>query len=143
MNAAVMKESGVVVGKGMASEQEWVSCTDDVSMKVLSVDEANHSVEFLFRIAAGYRSDRHRHTCETHVFVVQGKVVNETTGCTFGPGDYCYQPFDDEHVEFFPEETIVYGSYRGNANKLVEFFDAQGNVCNEFKVTDFVAGLST
>lgn len=141
MNAAVMKESAVRVLPGMASEAEWVQCTDDISMKVLSVDEANHSVEFLFKIAPGYRSERHKHTCETHAFVIQGKVVNETTGCTFGPGDYCYQPYDDEHVEVFPEETIVYGSYRGTEDKLVEFYDEAGEVCGEFRVSDFVAAL--
>lgn len=142
MNAAVMKESGVRVVKGMASESPWTKCTDEIQMKVLSVDEPNHSVEFLFKIAAGYRSERHKHTCETHAFVVQGRIVNETTGCTFGPGDYCYQPFDDEHVEVFPEDTIVYGSYRGTGEKLVEFYDESGKVCGEFKVSDFTAALA-
>ena len=69
--------------------------------------------------------------------VLSGKVKNETTGVTFGPGDYCYQPHDDEHVEAFVEETVVYGSYRGTSNKLVEFYDDDGNVCGEFTVADF------
>ena len=142
MNAAVLKEHDVQVAKGMASEQEWLRCTDEISMKVLSVDEARHSVEFLFKIAAGYTSLRHKHTCETHVMVIQGKLVNQTTGCTFGPGDYCYQAYNDEHVEEFPEETIVYGSYRGDSEKLVEFYDEKGKVCGEFKVSDFAAGLA-
>lgn len=141
MNAAVMKESAVKVASGMVSQNDWVACTDDIGMKVLSVDEANHSVEFLFKIAAGYRSGMHKHTCETHVFVVQGKVKNHTTGCTFGPGDYCYQGYNDEHDEEFVEETIVYGSYRGTENKLVEFYDEGGKVCGEFKVSDFTAAL--
>jgi quercetin dioxygenase-like cupin family protein len=142
MNAAVLEERGVQVAKGMASDQAWLKCTDDISMKVLSVDEARHSVEFLFKIAAGYESGRHKHTCETHVYVIQGKVLNQTTGCTFGPGDYCYQPYDDEHNEIFVEETIVYGSYRGDGDKLVEFYDENGEVCGEFKVSDFSAGLA-
>ena len=141
MNVAVLEERGVQVAKGMASAQDWLKCTDEISMKVLSVDEARHSVEFLFKIAAGYTSLRHKHTCETHVMVIQGKVVNKTTGCTFGPGDYCYQGYNDEHVEEFPEETIVYGSYRGDSEKLVEFYDEKGEVCGEFKVSDFAAGL--
>ncbi len=142
MNAAVLKDQGVQVAKGMASGQDWVRCTDEISMKVLSVDEARHSVEFLFKIAGGYTSRRHKHTCETHVLVIQGKVINQTTGCTFGPGDYCYQAYNDEHVEEFPEETIVYGSYRGDSDKLVEFYDEKGEICGEFRVSDFAAGLS-
>ena len=112
-------------------------------MKVLSVDEERHSVEVLFKIKGGYRSGKHKHTCETHVFVLEGKVINHTIGCAFGPGDYCYQALDDEHDEEFAEDTIVYASYRGFQDKLVEFYDAAGDVCGEFKVADFSAGLKT
>lgn len=110
-------------------------------MKVLSVDETRHSVEFLFKIAGGYNSGRHRHTCETSILVLEGKVRNATTGVEFGPGDFCYQPYNDEHVEEFLEDTVVYGSYRGDSNTLVEFFDENGEISGEFKVSDFAAML--
>ena len=142
MNAAALEQPDVRVGSAMASEQGWLNCADEIQAKVLSVDEARHTVESLFKIAAGYRSGKHRHTCETHLFVLKGKVVNHAIGCEFGPGDYCYQPFNDEHDEEFVEETVVYASYRGNADKLVEFFDDDGNVCGEFKVSDFSAMLA-
>lgn len=141
MNAAVMKDLGMQVPTGMASQREWVRCDENFEMKVLSVDHAQHAVELLVKIAAGYKSERHRHTCETHAFVLQGKIVNHTIGCTFGVGDYCFQPHNDEHVEEFPEETIAYVSYRGKNDKLVEFFDESGAVCGEFKVSDFAAML--
>lgn len=141
MNAAVVEERGVQVAEGMISQNDWITCTDDIVMKVLSVDEERNSVEFLMKIAAGFNSGMHRHTCETSVLVLEGKVVNRTTGCEFGPGDYCYQPYNDEHVEEFLEETIVYGSYRGDSDKLVEFIDENGEICGEFKVSDFAAAL--
>ncbi len=141
MNAAVVEERGVQVAKGMISQNDWVTCTDAIVMKVLSVDESRNSVEFLMKIAAGFNSGLHRHTCETSVLVLEGKVVNRTTGCEFGPGDYCYQAYNDEHVEEFIEETIVYGSYRGDSDKLVEFIDEHGEICGEFKVSDFAAAL--
>ncbi len=141
MSAAEKEVQSVKVTSCMASDQPWLSCNDDVQAKVLAVDEARHSVEFLFKIAAGYKSGLHRHTCETSVLVLEGKIKNETTGVEFGPGDFCYQPYNDEHVESFLEETIVYGSYRGDQNKLVEFFDDAGEVCGEFKVSDFAAML--
>lgn len=141
MNAAALEQPNVRVTLGMAGQQDWATCTDDIQAKVLSVDEARHSVEVLFKIAAGYRSGKHRHTCETHVLVLEGKVVNHTIGCEFGPGDYCYQPFNDEHDEEFVEETVVHSSFRGSNEKLIEFFDDEGKVCGEFKVSDFAALL--
>ncbi|TDJ63079.1 MAG: hypothetical protein E2O36_03795 [Proteobacteria bacterium] len=144
MNAAVMEQQPVLkVAAGMASQQDWFQCDDTFSMKVLSVDEARFSVEVLFKIKAGYRSGKHKHTCETHVYVVQGKVKNHTIGCTFGVGDYCYQPDDDIHDEEFLEDTIVYASYRGHKDTLVEFYDDDGKVCREFKVADFTAALQS
>ena len=143
MNAAVMKSPEIKIGAGMSSQQDWVRCDENFQMKVLSVDEQRHSVEVVFKIKGGYRSGKHKHTCETHVLVLEGKVTNHSIGCTFGPGDYCYQGMDDEHDEEFVEDTIVYASYRGYQNKLVEFYDTAGDVCGEFKVSDFSAGLKT
>ena len=141
MSAAEREALDVKVASCMASEQPWAMCTEDVSAKVLSVDEARHSVEFLFKIVPGANSGRHRHTCETSVLVLEGKIKNLTTGVEFGPGDFFYQPYNDEHVEEILEETIIYGSYRGDQEKLVEFFDEDGEVCGEFKVSDFAALL--
>jgi quercetin dioxygenase-like cupin family protein len=141
MNAAVMKQPEIKVGAGMASQQDWVQCDDTFSMKVLSVDEERHSVEVIFKIKGGYRSGKHKHTCETHVLILEGKVTNHTIGCTFGPGDYCYQAMDDIHDEEFVEDTIAYASYRGYQETLVEFYDDDGKQCGAFNVSDFTAGL--
>lgn len=141
MSAAEKEVLNVKVTSCMASDQPWLACSDEIGAKVLSVDEARHSVEFLFKIAAGYNSGLHRHTCETSILVLEGRVRNATTGVEFGPGDFCYQPNNDEHVEEFLEETIIFGSYRGDQDKLVEFFDDKGEICGEFKVSDFAAML--
>jgi len=141
MNSAVAEARGVQVASGAISGNDWVTFTDEIKMKVLSVDEERHSVELLFKIAAGYHSGMHRHTCETHIFVLEGKAINHTNGCEFGPGDYCYQPYNDEHVEEFVEETIVYASYRGDSDTLAEFLDESGEICGELKVSDIAAAL--
>jgi len=141
MNAAVMKQPELQIAACMSSQQDWVKCDDIFSMKVLSVDEQRNSVEVLFKVKGGHRSGKHKHTCETHVFIVQGKVINHTIGCTFGPGDYCYQGLDDIHDEEFVEETIAYASYRGYRDTLVEFFDEDGKISNQFSVQDFIAEL--
>ena len=141
MNAAVMNEATIQLPTGMASQRDWVKCDDNFQMKVLAVDPTNHCVEVLVKITAGYKSEKHKHTCETHAYVLQGRIVNHTIGCEFGVGDYCFQPYNDEHVEEFPEETVAYVSYRGQNDKLVEFYDDAGSVCGEFKVSDFAAML--
>ena len=122
-----------------ASEQEWHACSDHIAAKVLSVDESRYQVEVLVKVSAGYRSERHRHVCETYAYFLDGKVLNETTGVTFGPGDFCYQPLNDEHVEHFIEETIAYVSYRGHQDRLVEFYDEHGEVCGQLSIADFAA----
>ena len=141
MSAAEKDVLDVKVTSMMASDQPWIACSDAIGAKVLSVDEARHSVEFMFKIAAGYNSGAHRHTCETSILVLEGRVKNVTTGVEFGPGDFCYQPYNDKHIEEFLEETIIFGSYRGDQDKLVEFLDDKGEVCAEFKVSDFAAML--
>lgn len=140
MNLAAAKVRPIVrAASRLASQQEWKSCTDDIQAKVLSVDHARNAVEFLFKIAPGYRSNKHRHTCETHLFVIEGRVVNLSTGSELGPGDYCCQSCGDAHVQEFPDGAIVYGSYRGERDQLVEFYDDDGKLCGEFKASDFVA----
>ncbi|HCU88923.1 MAG TPA: hypothetical protein DGR97_03225 [Gammaproteobacteria bacterium] len=141
MSAAKKEAINVKVTSVMASDQPWVACSDEIGAKVLTVDVPRHSVEFMFKIAPGYNSGMHRHTCETSILVLEGRVRNVTTGVEFGPGDFCYQPYNDKHVEEFLEETVIFGSYRGDQDKLVEFFDEKGGVCGEFKVSDFAAML--
>ena len=68
---------------------------------------------------------------------LKGKVKNHAIDCTFNAGDYCYQPMNDVHDEEFLEDTIVYASYRGESDTLVEFIDESGQVCGEFKMDDF------
>ena len=136
-------EPQIRVAEGMASKKNWVAMDDEqnFSIKVLSLDEERKSVEVLFKIKGGYRSGAHKHTCETHVYVIKGKVKNHAIDCTFSAGDYCYQPMNDVHDEEFLEDTIVYASYRGDRDTLVEFMDDSGQVCGEFKMDDFRAAM--
>lgn len=132
---------GPKVTSCMASKQPWVACGEGFEMKVLSVDEARHSVEALVKIEKGKKTGSHLHMCETSSYVITGCLRNETTGAEFGPGDYCYQPYNDQHEETFLEETVIFETLRGNQDKLIEFYDDNGEVCAEFKVSDFAAML--
>ena len=138
MSAASVQESGVRCAVGVGSQQPWVQAGEEFEMKVLSIDEARNTAEFLVRVKAGYRSGPHRHTCETHVIVLEGRIKNHTTGVEFGPGDYCYQPHNDLHDEEFLEDTVAYGSWRGDTEKFIEFYDEKGDACGALTVPDLV-----
>ena len=140
---AVLNDGGEIkISAGMASQKSWFELDENFSVKVLSIDEAKHSVEALFKIKGGYRSGKHKHTCETHIYIVEGKVYNHAIGCTFGPGDYCFQADNDIHDEEFMEDTVAYVSYRGNSEQLVEFYDDDEKVCGHFSVKDFLPALN-
>jgi quercetin dioxygenase-like cupin family protein len=141
MSAIEKDASTLRVTSTMASEQPWVACAEGIAAKVLAVDERRYYVEFMFKIDAGPKTPVHRHTCETSLFILEGRLKNHTTGLEYGPGDFCYQPYNDEHIEEFVEDSIIYGHWSGNQNTLVEFLDENGAVTEEFKVSDFAAML--
>lgn len=144
--ASVLKEptpSSVQVIQGQSSAAPWCACGPGIEIKVLSVDTERHAVEYLARSQAGNNAGTHRHHCETSVFVLEGSVINHTTGCQFGPGDYCFQPDGDVHEEEAgPDGVTVFASQRGYGDLLVEFFDEEGKVCSEFRVSDMAKMLA-
>ena len=142
--SAVMKESPEVrIAAGPASKQSWCACAPGMQIKVLSVDLARNSVEAVIRMEPGCNTGKHRHTCETYAYVLEGRLVNETAGCEFGPGDFCYQAENDTHVEVAGAEgATVYLSYRGNRDELVEFYGEDGKVAATFGVADFASMMS-
>ncbi len=141
--SAVMKEPRVNVISQAASQADWCECGPGIQIKVLAVDSERHSVEYLARTGAGHNAGRHRHHSESYIYVIDGSVINHTTGCTFAAGDFCYQPDKDEHIEESgPDGVTVFASQRGDGDLLVEFFDDAGAVCSEFRVSDFARLLS-
>jgi quercetin dioxygenase-like cupin family protein len=134
MNAAALEDPNVQVAAGRASETEWCDCAPGMQAKVLAVDEARNSVEYVIKMAPGCNPGKHRHLCETYAYVLEGKLINHE----FGPGDFCYQPHNDVHVEEVGEEGVtLYVSFRGVSETLVEFFGEDGEVCGKFAVSDF------
>lgn len=128
--------SDVRCSAGLTSERPWIAAGEEFDLKILSVDETRKTAEFMGRIKAGYRSGNHLHTCETHILVIEGRIKNHTTGIEFGPGDYCYQPKGDLHDEEALQDTLFYGSYRADTDNLVEFYDSEGKVAGQFKLSE-------
>ncbi len=136
--SAALESPKVLVTACEASKQEWADCAPGVQVKVLAVDEVRNSVEYLIKIDPGYHSGKHKHMCETYAYVLAGSLTNHTIECEFGPGDFCYQPFDDVHVEEAGSEgATLYVSLRGKTGTLIEFYDDEDQVCGKFAVNDF------
>ena len=57
MSAVAIERANVQVAEGMTSDVAWCECNENIDMKVLSVDEANSSVEA--QRASGLRVRNH------------------------------------------------------------------------------------
>ena len=140
--AAVMKEQGVKIIAGAASKAAWQDCGPGIQIKVLAVDEKNHSVQYLARTPAGHNPGVHRHNADAYLYVLEGSVHNKTTGCDFGPGDFCFQPKGDVHEEVVgPDGVTAYVVQNGDSDLLIEFTDDSGAVAECYYVSDFAKML--
>lgn len=141
--AAVMKEQqaqGVQVIQGAASRAGWCQCGPGIEVKVLAVDAANHSVEYLARTAPGHTTGMHRHHAEAYIYILEGSVTNVVTGVEFHKGDFCHQPVGDEHEEVTgPNGAMAYVSQRGPTDLMAEFLDRDGNVIHRYTLQEFTA----
>jgi len=141
--AVVMKEANdIKVLAGAASKAPWIDCGPGIQIKVLAVDLANHSVQYLARTGAGHNPGVHRHHADASIYVLEGSVKNLTTGCEFGPGDFCFQPSGDVHEELVgPDGIVTYISQRGDSDLLIEFLDEAGAVRDKYSISDFAKML--
>ncbi len=142
MSAAASFPQTLQIAKGPTRDAGWCEAAEGVAIKVLAVDVERHFAELIFKLAPGYRSGLHRHRCESHALVLEGEVHNLTLDCVYKPGDYYYQPANDEHEEFFPNGAMAYASFRGVDDTLVEFLDDDGQVCGCVTVTELAAELA-
>ncbi len=141
--AAVMKDENMIkVLSGAASTSPWIDCGPGIQIKVLAVDMKHHAVQYLARTGPGHNPGIHRHNADASIFILEGSVKNLTTGCEFGPGDFCFQPVGDVHEEVVgPQGVVSYVSQRGDEDLLIEFMDESGAVAEKYTVSDFARML--
>lgn len=142
MSAVMKQEDMVKVLSGAASKSPWIDCGPGIQIKVLAVDPVHHSVQYLARAGAGHNPGVHRHNADASIFILEGSVRNLTTGCEFGPGDFCFQPTGDVHEEVAgPQGVVSYISQRGDEDLLIEFMDESGAVGDRYTLSDFARML--
>ena len=124
--------------RGAASRAQWCDCGPGIEVKVLAIDHARHSVEYLARTQAGHTTGLHYHHAEAYLYILDGSVTNATTGCEFVKGDFCYQPVGDQHEEVTgPNGAMAYVSQRGESDLMVDFFGDNGDVIFQYTLADF------
>ena len=121
------------------SQIPWLAIDSEekIKAKVLSLNRSDKTVELLFKIKAGYRSGPHRHTCETRIYVISGKIINHSIKETFEPGDYCFQASNDTHDEEFTKNSLIYVNYKSKNDRFVEFLDEHSNVLDTLTMQHF------
>ncbi len=121
------------------SQIPWLAIDSEekIKAKVLSLNRSDKTVELLFKIKAGYRSGPHRHTCETRIYVISGKIINHSIKETFEQGDYCFQASNDTHDEEFTKNSLIYVNYKSKNDRFVEFLDEHSNVLDTLTMQHF------
>ena len=121
------------------SQIPWLAIDKEekIKAKVLSLNRSDNTVELLFKIKAGYRSGPHRHTCETRIYVISGKIINHSIKETFEQGDYCFQASNDTHDEEFTKNSLIYVNYKSKNDRFVEFLDEHSNVLDALTMQHF------
>ena len=125
-------------------------------IKILAIDEANNTVDFLLWLASdsGSGNSKHTHGGETYVYIIEGGYsltaftnFDDQDGTTirYNKGDFVYQPKGQIHTEILgAEDTLLYVSNRGsNKGVIFERFDEEGNVAMTQKIADMSEMLKT
>ena len=135
------EKAGVQLSALSIDEMEWTQ-----EMKVLAVDKANYSVEFLLNLPAGSPATKHRHVCETYSYCLEGSYKNHTTGVEYGPGDFMYQPYNDIHAEEVgPDGALIYVSLRkmNPEGNVFEYYGKNNAIVDTMTFDDFLKLLPT
>ena len=145
-------------GQTGSEESGWLSQDPEgkTKIKVLAIDEANNTVDFLLWLASdsGSGNSKHTHGGETYAYIIEGGYSltsftdfedEDGTTIRYNKGDFVYQPFGQIHIEILgAEDTLLYVSNRGSKNGVIfEGFDEDGNVTMTQKIADMAEMLKT
>ena len=145
-------------GQMGSEESGWVSQdpAGKIKVKVLVIDEANNTVDFLLWLASdsGSGNSKHTHGGETYVYILEGGYsltaftdFDDKEGSTtvYNKGDFVYQPFGQIHVEILGvEDTLLYVSNRNSKDGVIfEALDEEGNVAMTQNISDMAEILKT
>jgi hypothetical protein len=112
---------------------------------ILNIDEANTTIDVLFKFTAQQQIVLHRHKALNHTFVIQGEHrlyrPDGTLKEVRGLGSYTVSPpSNDPHREGGgTTDTVVFFSIRGSTGVLYEILDDDQQTVASLSMADFIS----
>ena len=90
-------------------------------IKVLSVDEKRHRVDFLFRQDPNREFAKHNHRCTAVALTLEGVWGYREGAELHFPGTFSYEPPGSAHTPFSSEHGMtVYASFQGSGPEMLD-----------------------
>lgn len=107
-------------------------------IKVLALDTERHRVDFLFKQSPHAEFARHTHLCTAVALTLEGRWgYREGTEEHF-PGTFSYEPPGSTHTPYASSEgMVVYASFQGTSDAMLEILDAQDNSLDILRLSFF------
>ena len=97
-------------------------------LKVLTIDEANPRVDFLFRQDPHAEFATHTHLCTAVAYTIAGKWGYREGPELHVPGCFSYEPAGSTHTPYATAEGMtVYASFVGEDEKMLDILDDDSN----------------
>ncbi|MCY4215001.1 MAG: cupin domain-containing protein [Gammaproteobacteria bacterium] len=98
-------------------------------IKVLTLDERRHRVDFLFKQEPNCEFARHRHLCTAVAFTLEGLWGYREGAEMHFPGTFSYEPPGSAHTPFSSDRGMtVYASFQGESPAMLALLDEDDNV---------------
>ena len=107
-------------------------------IKILALDEKRHRVDFLFKQAPNAEFAKHNHCCTAVALTLDGVWGYREGEELMFPGTFSYEPAGSIHTPYATDKgMVVYASFQGNSNVMLEILDADNNVVGELGLDYF------
>jgi hypothetical protein len=108
-------------------------------IKVLALDHVRHRVDFLFKQDPHASFARHNHVCTAVALTLEGIWGYREGEELMFPGTFSYEPSGSAHTPYATATgMVVYASFQGSSDLMLEIIDENGNVTGELTL-DFFA----
>jgi hypothetical protein len=107
-------------------------------IKVLALDWKRHRVDFLFKQDPHAEFAKHNHVCTAIALTLDGVWGYREGEERMFPGTYSYEPAGSIHTPYSSETgMIVFGSFQGSTDVMLEILDANDKVIDELRLDFF------
>ena len=118
----------------------WMEVEDQPGnyIKVLTVDEKRHRVDFLFRQDPHKEFAKHTHRCTAVALTLEGLWGYREGDEMHFPGTFSYEPPGSAHTPYASERgMMVYASFQGTGPEMLDTLDESNNVIDTLTLDFF------